>query len=76
MYPPSSNYIYIYIYQLCVDTGPSLEDPTGDTDDRNTWRESEREWERESVKYILSAWIVDEEYEKNYCDEKKNINQN
>ena len=42
-----------YLQQLCVDTGYSLEDLTGVTDDRGKWRE------RESRKSLLAAWLDD-----------------
>ena len=55
----SSNYFYLiipYLHQLCADTGCSLEDLSGEMDDRDGWKESEK-----SGKSVRSARLDDEE---------------
>ena len=44
---------FIRTYKLCTDTGYNLEDLSEAMDDRDEWRETERE--RESWKFVLAA---------------------
>ena len=48
----------VYLTQLCADTGTSFENLPGAMDDRDGWRERERE--RESGKSMLSARFDDD----------------
>ena len=52
--------------QLCSDTGCHLEDLLGTVNDRDGWRESERERERESGKSVLSVRLDDDD--KTFCE--------